>query len=96
MDFAFDDGDRTGAYYSRCENRQLQLMRGTMTLIGYFISKGDIQSVAEGKVSQVSTEGAPFLYAYVLGNTTPLINSINNSALPFMDTQAKATLVATL
>jgi hypothetical protein len=61
-----------------------------------FMAKGDEKSVAEQKVSDISTEISAFLYVYTLGNKQPLINSINGSVLPFMDAEAKAALIGFL
>lgn len=81
------------AYADRCSKRQDQLIIATMNFVQYFIGLGDDQSTAETKVSQLSTEVAAYLYAYVLGNKTPLINGINNSSLSFMDQAAKDYLI---
>jgi hypothetical protein len=81
------------AYADRCSKRQDQLMIATMNFVEYFVKLGDDQSTAEAKVTEVSTEVAAYLYAYVLGNKAPLINSIHTSSLPFMDEAAKDSLI---
>lgn len=86
----------TNAYYSRCIARQTQLMEATMKFVEYFEALGDDKPTAEQKVSEVSTEVAVYLYAYVLGNKTPLLNMINASVLPFMDQAAKTYLIEQL
>jgi len=84
------------AYADRCDKRQDQLIIATMNFVQYFIGLGDDQSTAEWKVSTLSTEVATFLYAYVLGNKQPIIDSINASMLPFMDQAAKDYLTSQL
>ena len=84
------------AYDGRCEKRQKTLYIATMNFVKYFMELGDTQTTAESKVSQVSTESASYLYAYVLGNKDPLIASINNSTLSFMDDEAKSKLIGDL
>lgn len=81
------------AYADRCSKRQDQLITATMNFVQYFIGLGDDKSIAETKVSELSTEVAAYLYAYVLGNKVPLINSIHTSTLPFMDEAAKNSLI---
>lgn len=90
------EDDTVNLYCGRCDLRQLQLLTATMNFVEYFINLGDDQPTAESKVSQVSTECASFLYAYVLGNKAPLLESINNSTLPFMDAPAKQFLIDAL
>lgn len=77
------------SYRLRNDSRELTLNTATMNFVQYFVDLGDDLSVAQNKVSQVSTETAQYIYVYILGNTTPLINAINNSTLPFMDNDAK-------
>jgi hypothetical protein len=87
-------------YSKRCDEREITLMNGTMNFVVYFImldNSNDEDEVkklnAEIKVAQLSTEIAPFLYAYRLGNTQPLINGIQNSNLEYMDQSAKDYLI---
>lgn len=94
--FIGTDDDRVSFYGSRCELRENKLMTATMDFVDYFISLGDDDATAKSKVSQVSTEVNSTLYGYVLGNTQPLMDAINNSSLPFMDSNAKATLISYL
>jgi hypothetical protein len=84
------------AYDERCEQRKKTLYVATMKFVSYFIALGDDLAGAQAKVAQVSTEVNSTLYGYVLGNTQPLIDGINNSNLPFMDSAAKAKLVGDL
>jgi len=84
------------AYADRCDKRQDQLIIATMNFVQYFIGLGDDKPTAETKVSELSTEVAAYLYAYVLGNKIPLINGVNSSALPFMDQAAKDYLTTQL
>lgn len=93
----------TAAYYNRTREREKTLMNATMNLLLYFIGldeSGDDDAAkkasAELKVSQISTEVAPLLYVYTLGNTAPLIAAINASALSFMDAAAKVKLTGDL
>lgn len=81
------------SYESRCSIRNKRLYNATMDFVKYFIDLGDDKPTAEAKVSELSTEVAAYLYAYVLGNKTPLVNGINNSSLPFMDAAAKQKLI---
>jgi hypothetical protein len=83
-------------YMDRVRNREFTLGQATMNFVGYFMTLGDDQATAEGKVGQVSTEVAQYLYVYTLGNTQPLIDAINASTLPFMDAAAKAKLTGDL
>lgn len=76
-------------YISRNNYRQTTLCTATMNFVQYFIDLGDDKPTAQSKVSELSTEVAAYLYAYVLGNKLPLIDSINLSTLPFMDQAAK-------
>ena len=84
------------AYADRCSKRQDVLIEATMNFVKYFVDLGDDQGTAETKVSELSTEVASYLYAYVLGNKQPLLNGINNSSLPFMDAAAKQKLTTDL
>jgi hypothetical protein len=54
---------------------------------------GDDQTTAESKVNDISSETAPFLYVYTLGNSTPLFDAINSSVLAHMDAPAKTELI---
>lgn len=81
------------AYAERCNQRQDILITATMNFVKYFMDLGDDKPTADAKVSELSTEIAAYLYAYVLGNKIPLIDSINLSALPFMDPAAKDYLI---
>jgi hypothetical protein len=90
------DNDRVNFYGSRCELRETKLMSATMDFVDYFISLGDDEIDAKNKVSQLSTEINPMLYGYVLGNVQPLLESIENSTLSFMDENAKSTLIGYL
>lgn len=93
MSTTLKDDDTTLAYNARCNARQFKLLNATMNFVEYFISLGDDKTTAETKVSEVSTEVAEYLYAYVLGNKAPLINGIHTSTLPFMDAAAKDSLI---
>lgn len=96
----------TASYYQRCDDREITLMTATMNFVGYFIlldNSGDNDPTkktnAEIKVAQVSTEVAPYLYAYRLGNKQPLIDAINNidiAVMPFMNASAKSKLTTDL
>jgi len=90
-------GDKTYVLYmNRVREREFTLGKATMDFVGYFMGLGDDQATAEQKVTDLSTEVAALLYVYTLGNTQPLIDGINASALPFMDAAAKAFLVGEL
>lgn len=80
-------------YSSRNEARRAKLENATVYFIQYFIDMGDDLSTARNKVSELSTEISQYLYIYILGNTQPLIDAINNSNLPFMDQSAKEKLI---
>ena len=86
----------TPSYKTRNEQREQTLTKATMDFVLYFIGLGDDKATAESKVAQLSTEVAALLYVYTLGNTQPLKDGINASALPFMDAAAKAFLVEAL
>ncbi len=93
-------GSKTTVHYvNRIKQREFTLANATMQFVGYFMALGDDQATAEGKVSQVSTAVATYLYVYTLGNTQPLIDAINaidEVAMPFMDAAAKAKLTGDL
>jgi len=80
-------------YDARTNEREKQLMKATMDFVGYFMTLGDTKTESEIKVSQVSTDVAPYLYAYTLGNKVPLIESIQNCNLEYMDQAAKDFLI---
>jgi len=84
------------AYANRCAVRQNVLIEATMNFILYFIELGDSKQIAELKVTQLSTECSPYLYAFVLGNTNVLIDCINSSNLSFMNTSAKQKITSDL
>ena len=86
-------------YDVRSSLREKKLMKATIDFVGYFMSLGGDKLTADTKVSQVSTEISQYLYVYTLGNSAPLISSINNIdelVYPFMDAAAKAALVGFL
>lgn len=86
----FDKSEITVAeYVKRNTAREDTLLTSTMNMVGYFMGLGDDQPTAQSKVSQISNDVADKLYLYVLGNTQPLIDGINSSALTFMDQAAK-------
>ena len=82
----------TSNYTERNLKRQRTLEEATMRFVAYFMILGDDQATAETKVAEVSTESAVYLYPFVLGNTQPLIDSLNASTLPQMDADAKAAI----
>jgi len=86
-------------FYKRTDAREKTIMLSTMNLVAYFMGLGDDQETSEGKVSQVSLDISSLLYIYTLGNIQPLVdavNAIDEVAMPFMDTAAKAYLVGQL
>jgi GH25 family lysozyme M1 (1,4-beta-N-acetylmuramidase) len=95
MPYLFEDFD-TAMYNARCTARDATLKEATMKFINYFVNSGDSPELAQSKVSQVSAETAPYLYAYVLGNVHSLVNAINDSSLEFMDEAAKNELISYL
>lgn len=84
------------AYSARNVGRQAKLEDATMYFMQYFLDLGDDLDTARQKVSEVSTEVAAWLFPYVLGNTQPLIDALNNSTLPYMDADAKANIIGNL
>ena len=86
----------TETYHERNMARQTKLEMSTTSFIDYFMSLGDDLLTAESKVSELSTECAEWLFPYVLGNTQPLIDSINASTLVFMDENAKTFIIEKL
>lgn len=97
MSIIFTSNEREYSDYSqRCDFRQKTIYIATMNFVDYFIELGDDKPTAESKVSQLSTEVATFLYAFVLGNKNPLIDYINSSTLPFMDADAKNKIISDL
>lgn len=83
-------------YHERNLKRQQTMEEATMAFVAYFIGLGDDQATAEGKVSDLSSEVALWIYPYVLGNKTPLYDGIQASTLPFMDQAAKDFLIGKL
>jgi len=86
----------TETYHERNLARQMKQEEATTEFINYFIEMGDDLPTAQDKVSQVSSESAVWLYPYILGNTQPLIDSINASTLVFMDENAKTFIIEKL
>jgi len=86
----------TETYHERNLARQMKLEEATTEFINYFIEMGDDLPTAQDKVAQVSSESAVWLYPYILGNTQPLIDSINASTLVFMDENAKTFIIEKL
>jgi hypothetical protein len=84
------------SYSSRNLARAANLENATMYFMQYFIDLGDDLSTSQSKVTQLSTEVAAWLYPYVLGNTQPLVDAVNSSGLPFMDSSAKSKLIELL
>jgi hypothetical protein len=80
-----------GIYRERNLQRQTLMEEATMAIVKHFMDLGDDKTTADGKVSQLSTEVALYIYPYVLGNME-LIAQINASQLSFMDAAAKAVL----
>lgn len=83
-------------YTERNAKRSRTLEEATMEFVKFFMGKGDDLATAQGKVAQVSTEVAAFLYPFILGNTQPLIDGIQASTLPHMDQEAKDKLIGDL
>ena len=97
MGKVFKKGETYIAKYDmRTSEREKTLMKATMNFVAYFMGLGDAQIDAEIKVSNVSTDVAPYLYAYTLGNKVPLINAIQNCNLAFMNQDAKDYLINAL
>jgi hypothetical protein len=93
MNNIFTTEDPTADYASKCSSRKLKLMTVTMMLVDYFKDAGDEDLTARIKVRDISTEVAPYLYAFVLGNSYPLTTKINSSELVFMTETVKADLI---
>lgn len=83
-------------YKKRTDAREWTLLKATSNFKEFFISLGDFEDVAKDKVTQISSEVAPMLYAYVLGNRQPLIDKIDSSELVFMTQDAKNYLTSQL
>lgn len=86
-------------YQERCLMREQTLDESTTNLIKYFIGLGDDETTAKSKVTQVSTKVAAFLYPYVKGNVSSLIdalNAVDEVELPFFDAAAKAQITGDL
>jgi len=83
-------------YVQRNKAREKTLLTATMNFVGYFMGLGDDQLTANGKVQQLSADNAALIYLYIMGNTQPLIDGVNASALTFMDAPAKAYITAQL
>jgi hypothetical protein len=83
-------------YRFRNNSRELTLHTATMNFIDYFIDLGDDDITAKNKVSELSTEVNHTLYGYILGNTKPLFDAINNTSLSFMNDDAKTKIITYL
>ncbi|GEM_PF-4935191 len=90
------DTPQVNQYSLRNKQRQYNVEQATVSMVNWFISKGSTTEQAYVKVQQLSNEVAINLYIYVLGNTQPLIDSVNNSLLYFMDAETKEYLVSLL
>ena len=87
----------TEEYIGRSKGREKHLHRSTLEMVGYFMQTlGDSEEDANAKVTELSTELAPALFPYVLGNKQPLLDGINASALPYMDANAKVFIINSL
>jgi hypothetical protein len=65
----------------------------------YYMGLGDDLLTAQDKVGQISDEVAPWMYSYVKGRTSKLIdelNAIDEVAYPFFDSAAKAQIIGDL
>jgi hypothetical protein len=85
----YNENENIMSYRQRNKLREDRLFQATVNFIDYFVNLGDDISIAQDKVSQLSTEVSQYTYIYILGNTRPLITAINDSVLPFMDGDAK-------
>jgi hypothetical protein len=84
-------------YEMRNEIRQMKLNSATMNQIEWFIiNQGIDPETARNQMRELSSEVATWLYPYVMGNTSPLINAIEISELSFMSQEAKEYLVNNL
>jgi len=84
-------------YDDRNIGRSNKLAAATMSMVGYYMALGDDQATAEGKVTQISDEIAPYLRAYEMGNTQLLKNKLQEiNSLVFFDQAAKDYLIALL
>jgi hypothetical protein len=92
----YNENEHIESYRKRNKLREDNLFQSTINFVDYFVNLGDDLSTAQNKVSQLSTEVSPYIYAYVLGNVNSLIIAINNSELPFMDDDAKNKIIGDL
>jgi hypothetical protein len=92
----YNEDEHIESYIQRNKIRETKLFQATIDFVGYFVDLGDDLLTAQNKVSQLSGEVSQYIYVYVLGNTKPLIDAINDSTLPFMDEAAKLKLVGDL
>lgn len=76
-------------YYKKTQERTILVMNATNQMVVYFVTNGDTIEDATSHVEELSTEIAPHIRPYELGNTQPLRDAINASSLPFMDAAAK-------
>jgi hypothetical protein len=92
----FTEDSLKGGLYKRSMSRQLTLMESTMALVAAFMSDGDTEDAAKAKVklfSQDITSRTPGVkYDFILGDTQPLKDSVQDSVLADM-TQAKKDVV---
>jgi hypothetical protein len=76
-------------YFKKTLERQVLVMKATNNMVVYFVSLGNDLATATNYVEQLSTEISSHIRTYELGNTQPLKDAINGSALGFMDAAAK-------
>lgn len=73
--------------------REITLLKSIANLVAHFIGLGDTKDDAEAKVKALSAEirtaNGGLKFDYVLGDTQPLIDQVNASALVHMDAAAK-------
>ena len=86
----------TTNYEQRNARRMTTLNLATVEFIKYFILLGVSIPTAEEQVAELSTEVSLYLFPFVLGNTQPLLDSIQASTLSFMNQEAKDALISYL
>lgn len=83
-------------YAKRNAKREKKIIISTVNLVSYFMTLGDTSEEANLKVSSLSNEVKSNISIFILGNTQPLIDAIQNSTLEHMTTEAKDFIISQL
>jgi len=84
-------------YSNRNKDRSATLEKATISMVGYYMTLGDDEETANGKVGLISRMIKADLYPYILGDTQPLKDNLQAiDSLPHFDQAAKDFIIALL